>query len=39
MTTNLPNDPYDLRKVLKELQEQPGQYHETNEPVDPMAEL
>ena len=39
MTTNLPNDPYDLRKVLKELQDQPGQYHETNEPVDPMAEL
>ena len=39
MTTNLPNDPYDLRKVLKELQDQPGQYHETNELVDPLAEL
>ena len=39
MTTNLLQDPYDLRKVLKELQDQPGQYHENNEPVDPIAEL
>lgn len=31
--------PYDLRKVLAELQEMPGEYHETNVEVDPHAEL
>lgn len=30
---------YDLRKVLAELKEMPGQYHETDELVDPHAEL
>ncbi|MFC6176911.1 UbiD family decarboxylase [Companilactobacillus huachuanensis] len=30
---------YDLRKVIDELKEQPGQYHETNIEVDPNAEL
>ncbi|MBV7390747.1 UbiD family decarboxylase [Enterococcus sp. ALS3] len=30
---------YDLRKVLAELKEMPGQYHETDEQVDPHAEL
>lgn len=33
------NEPYDLRKVLNELKNEPGQYHETDEPVDPNAEL
>lgn len=32
-------DPYDLRKVLAELKQLPGQYHETDELVDPHAEL
>lgn len=36
---NLPKDPYDLRKVLRELKNEPGQYHETNKVVDPNAEL
>lgn len=36
---NLPKDPYDLRKVLRELKNDPGQYHETNKVVDPNAEL
>lgn len=31
--------PYDLRKVLDELQQHPGQYHATDVPVDPNAEL
>lgn len=31
--------PYDLRKVLAELQEMPGEYHETNVEVNPHAEL
>ncbi|QBO35998.1 UbiD family decarboxylase [Periweissella cryptocerci] len=31
--------PYDLRKVLAELKEQPGQYHETDIEIDPNAEL
>ncbi|KRM90152.1 UbiD family decarboxylase [Liquorilactobacillus cacaonum] len=31
--------PYDLRKVLAELKEQKGQYHETNIAVNPDAEL
>jgi 3-polyprenyl-4-hydroxybenzoate decarboxylase and related decarboxylases len=31
--------PYDLRKVIAELKEIPGQYHETNVEVDPDAEL
>ncbi|PMD72166.1 UbiD family decarboxylase [Companilactobacillus nuruki] len=30
---------YDLRKVIDELREQPGQYHETDIEVDPNAEL
>lgn len=33
------NEPYDLRKVLAELQTLPGQYHATDVPVDPNAEL
>lgn len=33
------DQPYDLRKVLEELKQQEGQYHETDEPVDPNAEL
>ncbi len=33
------NQPYDLRKVLEELQKLPGQYHETEIEVDPDAEL
>ena len=36
---NLPKDPYDLRKVLRELKNDPGQYHETNKVVDPNAEV
>lgn len=36
---NLPKDPYDLRKVLRELKNDAGQYHETNKVVDPNAEL
>lgn len=32
-------EPYDLRKVLNELKELPGQYHETDVEVDPHAEL
>lgn len=32
-------EPYDLRKVLAELKEQPGQYHETDVEVDPDADL
>lgn len=36
---NLPKDPYDLRKILRELKNEPGQYHETNKAVDPNAEL
>lgn len=32
-------EPYDLRKVLAELKELPGQYHETEIEVDPAAEL
>lgn len=36
---NLPKDPYDLRKVLRELKNEPGQYQETNKVVDPNAEL
>lgn len=32
-------NPYDLRKVLAELKEQEGQYHETNIAVNPDAEL
>ncbi|GAA2903015.1 hypothetical protein GCM10019993_05810 [Enterococcus pseudoavium] len=30
---------YDLRKVLAELKEMPGEYHETDVAVDPHAEL
>lgn len=33
------HQPYDLRKVLDELKEIPGQYHETDVEVDPDAEL
>lgn len=36
MTTN---EPYDLRKVLAELKNEPGQYHETNKEIDPNADL
>ncbi|KAF1304986.1 MULTISPECIES: UbiD family decarboxylase [Enterococcus] len=32
-------EPYDLRKVLAELKELPGQYHETAIEIDPEAEL
>lgn len=32
-------DKYDLRKVLAELKQIPGQYHETNVEIDPNAEL
>lgn len=32
-------DPYDLRKVLAELKETPGDYHETDLLIDPDAEL
>ncbi|MHC5247077.1 UbiD family decarboxylase [Enterococcus sp. LJL90] len=32
-------EPYDLRKVLAELKEMPGQYHETDVEIDPHAEL
>lgn len=32
-------EPYDLRKVLTELKDLPGQYHETNLEIDPEAEL
>lgn len=31
--------PYDLRKVIEELKQIPGQYHATDEEVDPNAEL
>ncbi|AKP66158.1 UbiD family decarboxylase [Companilactobacillus ginsenosidimutans] len=31
--------PYDLRKVIEELKQIPGQYHETDVEVDPDAEL
>lgn len=31
--------PYDLRRVLDELKQHSGQYHETDVPVDPNAEL
>lgn len=31
--------PYDLRKVLEELKEIPGQYHETDVEIDPNAEI
>ncbi|MCO8289653.1 UbiD family decarboxylase [Tetragenococcus halophilus] len=31
--------PYDLRKVLEELKQLPGQYHETDKAIDPEAEL
>lgn len=37
--TQLPKDPYDLRKVIRELKELPGQYHETNKEISPEAEL
>lgn len=33
------NTPYDLRKVIEELKQLPGQYHETDIEVDPEAEL
>ncbi|WP_302372270.1 UbiD family decarboxylase [Enterococcus asini] len=33
------SEPYDLRKVLEELKELPGQYHETDIEIDPQAEL
>lgn len=33
------SEPYDLRKVLAELKELPGQYHETDVEIDPEAEL
>lgn len=32
-------EPYDLRKVLAEIKEMPGQYHETDLEIDPEAEL
>lgn len=31
--------PWDLRRVLDEIKDDPAEYHETNEPVDPNAEL
>jgi UbiD family decarboxylase len=33
------SQPYDLRKVLEELKQIPGQYHETDVEIDPDAEL
>jgi UbiD family decarboxylase len=33
------SQPYDLRKVLEELKQIPGQYHETDVEIDPEAEL
>jgi 4-hydroxy-3-polyprenylbenzoate decarboxylase len=36
MTTE---QPYDLRKVLAELKNEPGQYHETDKEIDPNADL
>ena len=33
------NQPYDLRKVIEELKELPGQYHETDVEIDPEADL
>ena len=27
--------PWDLRRVLDEIKDDPAEYHETNEPVDP----
>lgn len=33
------NTPYDLRKVLDEIKQIPGQYHETDKEIDPEADL
>ncbi len=33
------NELYDLRKVLKEIKDVPGQYHETDVEIDPNADL
>lgn len=37
--TDLPNDPWDLRKVLNEIKTDPNNFHETNEEIDPDAEI
>ncbi len=37
--TNLPKDPWDLRKVLREIKDNPEDYHETDIEIDPDAEI
>lgn len=39
MSTNSPKDPWDLRKVLREIKDNPEDYHETNVEIDPDAEI
>lgn len=35
----LPKDPWDLRKVLREIKDNPADYHETNVEINPDAEI
>ncbi len=37
--TDLPKDPWDLRKVLREIKDNPADYHETDIEIDPDAEI
>ena len=37
--TNLPKDPWDLRKVLREIKDNSEDYHETDLEIDPDAEI
>lgn len=37
--TNLPKDPWDLRKVLREIKDNPEDYRETDIEIDPDAEI
>ncbi|RMX27933.1 UbiD family decarboxylase [Limosilactobacillus reuteri] len=37
--TTLPKDPWDLRKVLREIKGNPADYHETDIEIDPDAEI
>ena len=37
--TELPKDPWDLRKVLREIKHNPADYHETDVEIDPDAEI
>lgn len=37
--TKLPKDPWDLRKVLREIKNNPENYHEMNVEIDPDAEI